>query len=116
MLNLFRKLMFNKYDKFAKELGYPSWKEAEEHTFFIFHIPIDAGWYATELPDKNWAIWNDEGEPPYSFKVIETWEETIRYLKDLFDGSELPEHHWFPEGFDREEDVYKTPPDKEKKL
>jgi len=46
--------------------------------------------------------------------VAKKWAEKTnnQYLRDLCDDSELPEQHWFPEGFDRQEDVYKTRPDK----
>ena len=113
---LFKKLFFKKYDEFAMKMGFPDWRTANENTFFVFHIPEDAQWNATHLPNKSWAVWNDIGQPPYSFKVFETWEETIRYLRDLFDDSGLPEHHWYPEGFDIEENVFKSLPNKEKKL
>ncbi|MBM7661803.1 hypothetical protein JOC85_002610 [Bacillus mesophilus] len=113
---LFRKLFFKKYDEFALKLGFSDWRIAYENTFFIYRIPEDAQWNATQLPNKSWAVWNDIGQPPYSFKVFETWKEAIRYLRNLFDDSELPEHYWYPEGFDLEENVFKSLPNKEKKL
>ncbi|MCK1999640.1 hypothetical protein MPH47_20850 [Psychrobacillus psychrodurans] len=56
-------LIFNKYDEFAKVLGYKEWKVAEENTFYVSRLEEDAGWYVTEIPNKKWAVWNDEGHP-----------------------------------------------------
>ena len=47
-------LIFNKYDEFAKVLGYKEWKVAEENTFYVSRLEEDAGWYVTELPNKKW--------------------------------------------------------------
>ncbi|WP_121614198.1 hypothetical protein [Mesobacillus foraminis] len=110
----FRTLLFKKYDQFAVELGYPNWKLAEENTFFISRIPEDAQWNATQLPNKSWAIWNDEGQPPFSFQVYPTWEEAIKHLRCLFEKSGYPEENWDPEGFEPGDDVFISQPDKEK--
>lgn len=47
------------YDRFAKEIGYSNWKEAEAATFAIFSVEVDGWWSATELPDKRWAVWKE---------------------------------------------------------
>ena len=113
---IFRSLFLKKYDEFAESLGYQNWKTAEENTFFIFHIPEDAGWNATELPNKSWAVWNDEGQPPFSFQVFLTWKEAITHLRDVFEKSGYAEHNWYPEGFEPGENVFIKQPDKNKKL
>lgn len=109
-------LIFNKYDEFAKVLGYKEWKVAEENTFYVSRLEEDAGWYVTELPNKKWAVWNDEGQPPYSIKVFETWYEAIRRLRELFEEKGLPEEYWMPEGFDEDENVFLKEPDRDKKM
>ncbi|WP_235549018.1 hypothetical protein [Paenibacillus sp. Soil522] len=74
--------------------------ELQDNTFHIFWIPPDAEWLAAQLPDKNWAVWNDEGQPPFSFTVFSKWDEAIRYLRDVFDKNSYPEENWVPEGYD----------------
>jgi hypothetical protein len=111
----FRGLIFKKYDEFASEIGFPDWKAAYDNTFFIFRIPEDAQWNATELPNKSWAVWNDEGQPPYSFQVFTTWEEAIIFLRNLFEQENYEENYWEPEGYEPGENVFIKPPDKNKK-
>lgn len=109
------KLVFEKYDQFAEELGYPDWKITLENTFGIYEMNGDTQYSATQLPDKKWAVWNDEeAEPPYAFEVFSSWDEAIRKLRDLFEESGLPEDHWRPEGFDEGENAFLKEPDREK--
>ncbi|WP_246861181.1 hypothetical protein [Bacillus sp. REN3] len=115
MKKFIRGLIFKKYDEFASEMGFRDWKAAYDNTFFIFHIPEDAQWNATELPNKSWAVWNDEGQQPYSFKVFTTWEEAISFLRDLFEQAKYEEHYWEPEGYEPGENAFLKPPDKNKK-
>ncbi|MBD7945797.1 MULTISPECIES: hypothetical protein [Psychrobacillus] len=111
-----RSLIFNKYDEFANALGYTNWKVAEENTFYIYRLEEDAGWYATELPSNKWAVWNDEGQPPYSMSEFATWSEAIGQLRKSFVGKGLPEEYWQPEGFKDNENVFMKEPDREKKM
>lgn len=110
-------LFFKKYNQFAGELGYPNWNIAFENTFGIYQMERDTWYSATQLPDKKWAVWNDdEAEPPYAFEVFLTWDEAIRKLRNLFEESGLPDEHWRPEGFDEGEDALLKKPDREKML
>ncbi len=111
-----RSLIYKNYDEFAKVLGYKDWKVAEENTFYVWRLGEDAGWYATELPNKKWAVWNDEGQPPYSIKVFLTWSESIEQLRKLFEEKGLPEDYWLPEGFDENENIFMKEPDRDKKM
>lgn len=111
-----RSLIFKKYDEFSKVLGYTDWKVAEENTFYVYRIELDAGWHVTKLPNKKWAVWNDEGQPPYSIKVFATWYEAIGQLRKLFEEKGLPEEYWMPEGFDENENVFMKEPDRDKKM
>ncbi|WP_341960261.1 hypothetical protein NM897_10425 [Planococcus maritimus] len=114
---IFHKLFFEKYNQFAEELGYSDWNIASENTFGIYEMEGDTWYHITQLPDKKWAVWNDdEEEPPYVFEVFSTWDEAIRKLRQLFEESRLPEDHWRPEGFDEGEDAFLKEPDREKML
>ena len=55
---------FGELVKFSRSLDYITWNELQDNTFRIFTIPQDAESFATQLPDNNWAVWNDEGQPP----------------------------------------------------
>ncbi|QOK29848.1 hypothetical protein IIE26_25405 [Cytobacillus oceanisediminis] len=99
----------------ASEMGFPDWKSACEYTYFVFHIPEDAQWSVTELPNRTWAVWNDIGEPPYSFHLFSTWREAITFLRSIFEKEKYLEDYWDPEGYDPGEDVFLKPPDKHKK-
>lgn len=115
--NFLHKLFFEKYDQFAKELGYLDWNIAFENTFGIYQMEGDTWYSATQLPNKKWAVWNDdELEPPYAFEVFSSWNEAIRKLRKLFEENGLPENHWRPEGFDEGEEVFLKEPDREKML
>ena len=96
-----KKLFFRDYGPFATEfatsLGYKTWKETQENTYAIFYTQADAFWFATELPDGQWAVWKEEGNMPHPFTVFSTWNEAIKHLWDLFDESALPEGHWIKE-------------------
>lgn len=109
-------MIYKQYDEFAETLGYKDWKSAQKNTFFIHHLEGDIGWSATELPSGQWALWNDEGQPPYPYKILPTWEKAIYYLRKRFEESELPDSYWMPEGFDENENVFSKKPDKDKKL
>lgn len=113
--NFFRGLIYKEYDKFAEDMGFSDWKAAYDNTFFIFHIPVDAQWSATELPNKSWAVWNDVGQPPYSFKVFPSWVEAITYLHNIFEQEKYSEECWAPEGYEPGENVFIKPPDKNKR-
>lgn len=115
--NFLHKLFFEKYDQFAKELGYRDWNIAFENTFGIYQMEGDTWYSATQLPNKKWAVWNDdELEPPYAFEVFSSWNAAIRKLRKLFEENGLPENHWRPEGFDEGEEVFLKEPDREKML
>lgn len=107
-----RDFFWKDYDRFAKKLGYADWKEAEEATFAIFSCGVDGWWSATELPDQQWAVWNDEGEPPYPFKIFNRWEEAIAFLREEFEKEEIDEGNWCPEGFAEGENVFEKKPDR----
>ena len=106
----FQKLFVRDYDPFAIKLGYPKWKEAKENTFVIFYSERDALWFATELPDNKWAVWNDEGQMPHPFTVFSTWVEAIGYLREVFEKEGLPEQNWKPEGYSEGENVFQKRP------
>lgn len=113
----FHKKFFEKYDQCAEQLGYPDWNIAFDNTFGIFEMERDTWYSATQLPDKKWAVWNDdEAEPPYAFEVFTAWEDAIKKLRELFEESGLPEEHWRPEGFDEGEDSFRNYPDRAKML
>jgi len=61
---MMRKVFFGELVKFSRSLDYITWNELQDNTFRIFTIPQDAESFATQLPDNNWAVWNDEGQPP----------------------------------------------------
>ncbi|ANU28308.1 hypothetical protein [Planococcus versutus] len=114
---ILHKWIFEKYHQFAEELGYPNWDITFENTFGIYEMEGDTWYSATQLPNKKWAVWNDdEAEPPYAFEVFSSWNEAIKKLRKLFEESGLPEDHWRPEGFDEGEDVFLKEPDREKML
>jgi hypothetical protein len=115
LIKIFRTLFFKKYNEFASKMGFPDWKSASENTFFVFRIPEDAQWNATELPNKSWAVWNDIGQPPYSFQVFPSWEEAIAFLRNIFEKEKYDEENWQPEGFEPGENVCIKPPDKDKR-
>lgn len=115
--NFLHKLLFEKYDQFAEELGYLNWNIALKNTFGIYEMEGDTWYHATLLPNKNWATWNDdEAEPPYAFEVFSSWDKVIRKIRLLFEESGLPEDHWRPEGFDEDEDIFLKEPDRKKRL
>jgi hypothetical protein len=95
-------------------MGFSDWNSAFEKTYFVFRIPEDAQWNATELPNKNWAVWNDIGQTPYSFQVFRSWKEAIAFLRDTFEKGKYEEENWDPEGFEPGENVFVKPPDKGK--
>ncbi|MEG0288836.1 MAG: hypothetical protein RR548_05145 [Carnobacterium sp.] len=107
-----KRIFIRDYDLFAIKLGYQKWKEAKENTFAIFYSERDAWWFATELPDNKWAVWNDEGQMPHPFTVFSTWGEAIGYLREVFEQEGFPEQNWKPEGYNEGEDVFLKRPDK----
>lgn len=104
------------YESFAKQLGFTSWDEIIGNTFYIFQIPPDACYFATQLLDRTWIVWSDEGYPPYSFLKFNTWYEAIKHLKTIFDANGYPERCWDPEGFDPGDDIFNNIPDKTKRI
>ncbi|MGO1059940.1 hypothetical protein ACTL32_12470 [Planococcus sp. FY231025] len=98
---LFKKFFSRDYGllatDFATLLGYKTWKEAQGNTYAIFFTQADDCWFATELPDGQWAVWIEEGEMPYPFTVFSTWHEANGHLRGLFDETALPESHWIME-------------------
>ncbi|WP_409290445.1 hypothetical protein [Peribacillus sp. SCS-37] len=111
-----RKIFFSDSEKFCRRLGYSTWDKLMDNSFYIFLIPPDAEWFVTHLPNKKWAVWNDEGHPPFEYKEFEKWEEAIRYLRDIFDKNDYPEENWEPEGFEQNDDIYSLEPDKNKRI
>ncbi|HDX9577535.1 TPA: hypothetical protein ROX88_001028 [Bacillus pseudomycoides] len=109
-----QKYLSRDMDAFSRVLGYNAWNEAEQNTFHIFFSPSDLEWSVTKLKDNTWAVWNDEGHPPFSFQVCSTWNEAIRYLRSIFEESNIPEEYWDPEGYDFEDDPFLILPDKSK--
>lgn len=99
--NYLRKLFSRDYGPFAAEfaqsLGYETWKEAQGNSYVMFFTQTDDFWFATELPDCQWAVWKEEVEMPYSIKIFSTVNGAIEYLWELFVESSLPEHHWLNE-------------------
>ncbi|ARJ37683.1 hypothetical protein SporoP8_01570 [Sporosarcina ureae] len=97
----FKKLFTRDYGPLATEfatlLGYKSWKEIQENSYGIFYTETDAFWFATELIDGHWAVWNEEGQMPHPFTVFPNWKEAIKYLGNLFDESGLPDRYWIKE-------------------
>lgn len=117
MMGKFIRGFFQKdYDRFAREIGYSDWKEAEEATFAIFYFEVDGWWSATELPDKRWAVWHDEGQPPYPFEIFSRWEEAISFLREEFDKAKSDEINWCPEGYSDGENIFEKKPDRSKKI
>lgn len=98
---IFNKLFSRDYGlpstEFASLLGYKTWKEAQGNTYAIFFTQADDCWFATELPDGQWAVWLEEGEMPHPYTVFFTWPEAIGHLRGLFDKTALPESHWINE-------------------
>lgn len=98
---IFRKLFSRDYGlpstEFASLLGYKTWKEAQGNTYAIFFTQADDCWFATELPDSQWAVWKEEGEMPYPFTVFATRNEAIEHLRVMFIKSALPERNWIEE-------------------
>jgi hypothetical protein len=111
-----RKLFFSELDRFSKSLGYKTWDELMDNTYHIFTIPPDAEWFVSELPNKKWAVWNDEGEPPFPFTEFSKWEDAIRYLRNIFEKNGYPEENWDPEGFDFNDDIFSILPKKSKRI
>lgn len=103
--------MMNSRRKWGFQIGNPHMK----NTFYVFRIPEDAQWNATELPNKSWAVWNDIGQPPYSFQVFPSWEEAIAFLRDIFEKEKYDEEYWDPECFEPGENVFIKPPNKNNK-
>lgn len=77
--NLMRKAIFADLDTFSQSLGYSTWDEMKENTFYIFTIPPDAELFVTQLHDKTWAVWDNEGKPPFDVTKFTTWDEAIRF-------------------------------------
>ncbi|PTM58317.1 hypothetical protein C8J48_0898 [Desmospora activa DSM 45169] len=97
--------------RFAANLGFKSFEEMSNHTHTIFLIPPDAGCFVTKLPDGGWAVWNNQGNPPYSLEKWDTWEEAARYLRILFDSKGLTEECWKPQGYNgSDKDEFLTRP------
>lgn len=98
---IFKKLFSRDYGltatDFASLLGYKTWKEAQKNTYAIFFTQADDCWFATELPDGQWATWKEEGEMPYPFTVFATRNEAIEHLRVMFIKSALPERNWIEE-------------------
>ncbi|MFJ5772484.1 hypothetical protein [Psychrobacillus sp. NPDC093180] len=80
--------------EFASSLGYNTWKEVQKNSYAIFFTVNDDFWFATELSDGQWAVWEEKEKAPDHFTVFSTWDEAITYLRGLFDESALPERHW----------------------
>lgn len=104
------------YESFAKQLGFTSWDETTRNTFYIFQSPPDTFYFATQLLDKTWIVWNDEGYPPYSFLKLNTWYEAIKHLRTVFDTNRYPEECWNPEGFNPGDDIFNNIPDKTNRI
>ena len=83
--------------EFASLLGYKAWEEAQGNTYAIFFTQADDFWFATELPDGQWAVWKECGETPHCFTVYSTWNKAVGHLRSMFDESALPERHWIKE-------------------
>lgn len=114
--NVIKKLLCSDSEKFSQTLGYPTWDELMDNSFYIFLIPPDAEWFATQLSNKNWVVWNDEGHQPFEYKEFTKWEESIRYLRDIFEKNDYPEENWESEGFEQNDDCYSQEPDKNKRI
>lgn len=111
-----KRLLLKKYNCFAEKLGYQNWDEALDHTFTIFLVPEDAGWYATELQNGSWAVWTDSGgEPPYNFHIFKEWIKAIVYLKNIFVEEDYPQICWQSEGYESYDKVFSEPPSKDKR-
>ncbi|MCM3599059.1 hypothetical protein M4D55_25315 [Metabacillus idriensis] len=112
---LFQKIFLNDLDRYSQSLGFSTWKELRDHSFHIFTIPPDAEWFITELPNKKWAAWNDEGQPPFEYVEFATWEEAIKYVREVFEESGITEENWEPEVFELNDDLFLLLPDKNKR-
>lgn len=117
----FIKYLIQKYfsrdmDRFSIKLGYDTWDKAKENTFHIFISPPDLEWSVTKLKNNKWAVWNDEGHPPFSFQIFSTWNETICYLRNVFEQANIPEEYWGPEGYEIEDNPFLILPDKNKRI
>lgn len=113
---MIRKVFYGDLDKFSQSLGYSTWNEIKDNTFYIFTIPPDAECFATKLPDKKWAVWNNEGHPPFGFTLFSKWDEAIRFTRDIFEKNGYPEENWEPEGFQLNDDVFSISPEKSKRM
>ncbi|MFP3727893.1 hypothetical protein U8V72_22140 [Priestia filamentosa] len=116
LINSLKKLLVKDLDKFSQSLGYTTWDELMDNTFHIFTIPPDAEWFATKLPNGNWAVWNDEGQPPFKHKEFEKWKDAIKYVRDVFERNNYSEENWEPHGFKQDDDWYTLEPDKNKRI
>ncbi|ALS77289.1 hypothetical protein FQ085_13790 [Planococcus sp. ANT_H30] len=98
---LFKRLFSRDYGlsstEFALLMGYKTWKEAQGNTYAMFFTEVDDWWFATELPDGQWAVWKEEGDMPYPFTVFSSRSEAIEHLRVLFIKSALPERNWIEE-------------------
>ncbi|MEH7009896.1 hypothetical protein V7087_03630 [Neobacillus niacini] len=85
---------------------------------FLSHyiIPPDAECIATRLVNKKWAVWTDEGQPPFQYKEFTKWTEAIKFLRNKFENRYYPEEYWGPEGFGLDDDIYSLEPNKNKQL
>lgn len=88
----------------------------KDNTFYIFTVQPDAEWFATQLPDNQWAVWKNEGQPPYRFTVFSKWDEAIRFSRNEFEKNKYPEGNWEPEGFTTSDDIYAVSPEKSKRI
>jgi hypothetical protein len=119
MLRMFPFVLFSgwylrKY--FANLLQFTSWQEMSEFTFPIYQIPEEAHCYATLLPNKKWAIWDDNQEPPpYSFQIFSNWKEAIGYCRAMFKKQDIDKGYWNPCGYNENDDEFTIPPNPDKK-
>jgi hypothetical protein len=96
---------------FSKELNFESYDEMNKYSFMVHNIPVDGTCYATKLPTEEWAIWEDEGYPPYPTQRFPNWKEAIHYARKKFEQRALPEECWCPIGFDEEGEEFEHEPD-----
>jgi hypothetical protein len=104
----------NKYNIFANNLGYHNWEEMNKYTFFIHDVPEEWGCFATFMPNKKWAVWEDYGYPPYLYIEFSDWKEAIYVIRTDFEKKGWDEDCWDPEGYDEGDNEYVTPPDRNK--
>lgn len=81
-------------EQFAIKLGFASESVLIEQASEIVVEEGDIHWYITRLPDGRWVAWDDAEISLNRVKYFDTREEAVKFHRDGFEETDLPEDAW----------------------